>query len=353
MKAVYLISNDSYSGKSGIGASIGLTLKEKKKKIGYMKPVGSFSDLDGKMEFDRDAYFIKEILGTNDALEDICPILLNDKSIKDFLKGKKIHPLELIKQSYESISQNKDLLILEGGGSFFEGRLMDCSPFQIAETLEAKILLIIKHTSGFIIDEVLSAKDLAGDKLIGVIINWVVPEKIEQINNLVIPFLKKKGIKVFGLVPRDNSLLSVTVGELANYLNGEVLCAQNRLNQNVESLMVGAMGQEQALRFFKRKGNKAVITGGDRSDVQLAALETQTACLILTGNFQPSPIVLSRAEDLEVPMILVNTDTLTAVEKAEEFIGRIRVHDKSKIEKLSKILKNNVNLSSLFSEILD
>ena len=38
-------------------------------------------------------------------------------------------------------------------------------------------------------------------------------------------------------------------------------------------MLVGAMSVESALSYFRRKPNKAVITGGDRADIQLAALE--------------------------------------------------------------------------------
>ena len=48
--------------------------------------------------------------------------------------------------------------------------------------------------------------------------------------------------------------------------------------------MLGAMGAELALKFFRTKPDKIVITGGDRADIQLAALETDTKCLVLTGN---------------------------------------------------------------------
>ena len=58
------------------------------------------------------------------------------------------------------------------------------------------------------------------------------------------------------------------------------------------------------MTYFRRKPNKAVITGGDRADIQLAALETSTRCLILTGNLYPSPAVLNRAEELCVPVLL-------------------------------------------------
>jgi BioD-like phosphotransacetylase family protein len=96
--------------------------------------------------------------------------------------------------------------------------------------------------------------------------------------------------------------------------------------------------------------NKAVITGGDRSDVQLAALETQTKALILTGNLQPSPIVMARAEDLQIPMILVNLDTLAAVEKTDEIVGRVRIHQAQKVQRFVELIEENVDLDSLFSD---
>ena len=117
------------------------------------------------------------------------------------------------------------------------------------------------------------------------------------------------------------------MAEIVDALGGTVLSAEDHLDDRVETFMVGAMGQDKALRFFRRKARKAVITGGDRADVQLAALETNTSALVLTGNFPPSSIVLARAEELGVPMVLVDMDTLTAVEHMEQLLGRVRLHE--------------------------
>ena len=65
-------------------------------------------------------------------------------------------------------------------------------------------------------------------------------------------------------------------------------------------LTVGAMTADAALSRFRRSSNKAVITGGDRTDIQLAALETSTTCLILTGNLRPSPLVIKQAEEFGI-----------------------------------------------------
>jgi uncharacterized protein len=92
----------------------------------------------------------------------------------------------------------------------------------------------------------------------------------------------------------------------------------------VENLSVGAMSAEAALSFFRRKGNKAVITGGDRPDLQIAALETSTSCLILTGNMRPAATVIDRAARLNVPVLLSTDDTLTTVQRLESLIGHLR-----------------------------
>ena len=94
------------------------------------------------------------------------------------------------------------------------------------------------------------------------------------------------------------------------------------------------MGGAAALRHFQRKANKAVITGGDRGDIQLAALETSTRCLILTGNLRPSVRVLGKAAEKGVPMILVRDDTLATTERVEAAIGHVRLSSPKQVARL-------------------
>jgi BioD-like phosphotransacetylase family protein len=42
----------------------------------------------------------------------------------------------------------------------------------------------------------------------------------------------------------------------------------------------------------------------------LAALETSTACLVLTGNLRPSPLVVKQADEFGVAVLQVRTNTL-------------------------------------------
>ena len=95
----------------------------------------------------------------------------------------------------------------------------------------------------------------------------------------------------------------------------------------------------------------AIVTGGHRIDLQLAALETSTSVLVLTGNSRPSLAVLDRAEDREVPIILVTDDTLTTVERAEGIFGHIRFKQEAKIARFTELLDQNFDFVRLYDEL--
>ena len=139
------------------------------------------------------------------------------------------------------------------------------------------------------------------------------------------------------------------MAELAEGLRAEVLCASDQMSELVEHMLVGAMSAEAALTHFRRQAHKAVITGGDRVDIQLAALDTSTRCLILTGNLYPSPVVLNRADELGVPVLLADMDTLSAVEIVESYVGHGRVQQTQKIDRFGALLTEHLDFKALYA----
>ena len=71
-------------------------------------------------------------------------------------------------------------------------------------------------------------------------------------------------------------------------------------NPNDRYAVSASTGKKVLLRKAR---NKAVITGGDRADIQLAALETSTKCIVLTGDLYPNAIILARAQECGVPIV--------------------------------------------------
>ena len=134
----------------------------------------------------------------------------------------------------------------------------------------------------------------------------------------------------------------------SNLPEGVFICAyEDRLDLMVESLTVGAMNVNSALEYFRQRQNMAVITGGDRTDLQLAALESSTNCLILTGHIPPQQLILARAEDLEIPILTVDFDTLTTVEIVDKAFGTVRLHEAIKVECMQNLIEEHFQVDQL------
>ncbi len=350
MIPLYFVSNEAYSGKSSFCIALGKILSDKGLKVGYMKPLGTLPARFQGQTIDEDSQYVKEVLKLNDELDDISPIVLTQNYYREGLKNADFSKefLNIIEKSYLKIKKDKNIVLMEGAKSIEHGSFLGVSAKEICTKLKAKAILILRYSPD-IADYVLLAKDFLEDSFGGLIINWVPSNQSDYLDNILVPFFRKNSIEVFGTILSDKTLLSVTIKELAEFLEGKILSAKDKTDTLISSFMIGAMSEEQAISFFRQQADKAVITGGDRPDIQLAALETDTKCLILTGNFSPSSVVLNRAEELNIPIILVTFDTLKTTEKINEILGKVRFHEFTKIDKMIDIVKNNINVDKLIA----
>lgn len=351
MAAILVVSSERYSGKSSLAIGLALELRDMGYKVGYMKPVGAYPVKVGADRVDEDAYFMREALKLEDDLGDISPYFLTWDNITRYMRKLPGDPAKKALEAYGRIADGKDLVIIEGAQNFVHGRILGLSAIELSELMEAGVLLLDTFNEELTVDRALSGKAFFGERFMGVVVNWVPQRRMEFCRNLLTRFLTSKGIDLFGAIPTDNVLRSITVGDMARALNGEVACAPDRAEELIESMMVGAMGQEQALRLFRKQANKVVITGGDRSDIQMAALETPTKALILTGGHRPSPLILGQSEEMGVPIILVDYDTATTVEMVEAAIGHQKVHSPAKIERMRGFVREGLNLELLLERV--
>ncbi len=95
----------------------------------------------------------------------------------------------------------------------------------------------------------------------------------------------------------------------------------------------------------------AVVTGAGRTDIQLAALEASTQCLILTGEGKPLPQLITRAEELEVPLLKVDHDTLSTVEVIEHAFGHVRLHEAVKATYAFRLVEEHCELDRLLKNL--
>ena len=351
MATLYVASTETFVGKSATCIALLDRARRDGFTVSYMKPVSVSAARTEDGVLDEDAAFIRQHFGLTEPLDRIAPVLLTQGIVERIMRGQAPDFSRQLREAYVTVSRNKDFVVLEGANHWAEGSLVDLSADQVSDMLQAPLLLITRYRSTLALDAILAVQRYLGDRLLGVLINQVQEPQLDFVRSRVVPFLEKRGIPVFATILQDPLLAGVTVADLLEHLGGQLIGSQDWLDKLVEHLLIGAMGAETALSHFRRRANKAVFTGGDRSDLQLAALETSTSVLILTGNIRPSPSVIDRAEERQVPIILVADDTLTTVERAEGIFGRIRFKQTAKIERFTALLDQHFDFTRLYDEL--
>ena len=348
MQPIFLASVTSFAGKNVVALGLAQKFQREKKSVGYFKPIGPLAVRANGTLTDEDAAFFKKVLGLDEPLEALCPVVLSDETIADLLRGSVESVREKTLAAFKVAAQSKDIVVAVNMGRLSCGLVFGYPMHEFIRDVNARVI-VVDHYRWPVetLDGILHMKDLVPDHFAGVVFNRIPNAKRSQIEQGVCPFLKSHGVEVLGIIPNDRVLGAVPVSELVEALNGKVLCGGDRLDTLAERFSIGAMNAEAALRFFQRVPNKAVITGGDRADIQLTALQTSTRCLILTGDLYPNERILTQAEEQGVPVILVAQDTSMTVEICDRLAGHLSLHSERKIARVSELFDECVNWDRL------
>ncbi|ACU90506.1 phosphotransacetylase family protein [Desulfomicrobium baculatum] len=343
MVGIYVGATSGYSGKNMIAMGIGLKLQKEGYRVGYMKPVGALPQEKNGVLGDADAFFVQDILGLSENPALVTPVVVDQDFKMKAFTGKCEDLMPRIKDAYETLGKNKDVMIVAGSGSMYSGKYCGVDGISVVKSLGIKSIIIDRYVKELNYDYLIAMKELLGEQLLGVLLNDIPPAFKEELDSLLHPFMESKGIKVLGKIPSDPLMGAIKVADLADRLGGKIITAQDKSERVVENFLIGTMQVENFMTHFRKSKKSAIIVGGDRSDVQLVALEGQCQCLVLTGNLYPNDIIMTRAEVLEVPIVVVRDDTFTVAKKMEAILSRHKLRDVIKIQHGSQLVSSIID----------
>lgn len=329
MKNLYIMGTGG-SGKTAIAVGLALKIKQLGYRVAYFKPVGNDPGSAGRV--DEDAALMKQVLNLEHPLEIIAPC----RAGPSYLSGYPAHQYaDDIRRAYNTVARGADVIIIGGAGYPHVMSTYGLDAVTLARELNAIALFMVRIRNDFSIDKTIFLNTylrLNNVTVAGNIFNNVHRPLLAKTEGIYRTLLEQHGFRTLGIVPVHPEIAFPTVAEYYEAIGGELLTGADNMQRPVEDVVIGAMTMEGALGYLRRAPNKAFVTGGDRADLALAALETSTSVLILTGGLYPNVRVLSRAAEKGVPVILVHLDTYTTVEKINILSRHIRPGDTKIIE---------------------
>jgi BioD-like phosphotransacetylase family protein len=349
MTPILVTSTADGTGKTAITVALASIAQEGGAAAGYMKPKGTRLESAVGKTRDEDPMLARAVLDLDAGIEELEPVVYSPTFVQEAIRGR-ADPDELrasIAEAYERLAADADRMLLEGG-TLPTGGAVDLTDSEVADLLDAAVLLVADFDEPGDVDEVLAAADAVGDRLAGVLFNRVSSSAYDEVTDHVVPFLAGRGVETLGVLPHDRGIGGVTVEDLADSVGADLLTPDVSTEERIERFVVGAMGSKAALEQFRRTRDGAVITGGDRSDVHAAALEASgVACLVLTGGYRPSNAILGKAASRDVPVLLVRSDTRTTVDNVEDVLRSGRTQRQETVDRMAELLRSNADVDAL------
>lgn len=357
---VFIAATRQNDGKTTTSLGLLAALQKRYPRIGYIKPVGQRFVEVAEHKIDEDTVLMDSVYQLNCPLVDMSPIAVEPDFTRKYLQSSNRDALvKKIEKAFDRVAWEKDFVLCEGSGHAGVGSVFDLSNAQVAKVLNAKVVIVSRGGIGKPIDEVALNQALfekEGVEIIGVIINKVIPEKLEFVTEFARRGLKRKGLDLLGVVPHRPILSSPSVNSILEDLDAELLNSEGRLHNLVDDVVVGAMGVNNAMRFFKK--GVLLITPGDREDIILAAAATtssnthpQLAGIVLTGGLRPGDNVMKVIRGSGFPILLADQDSYEVASRVHDLTVKTGPGDTEKISVIRDLIAQYVDVGKILKAL--
>jgi BioD-like phosphotransacetylase family protein len=352
---VFIAATRQNEGKTTTSLGLLAALQKFYPRIGYIKPVGQrFVEIE-EQKIDEDTVLMDQVYRLNCPLVDMSPIAVEPDFTRKYLQSSNNEALvKKIVKAFDRVAWEKDFVLCEGSGHAGVGSIFDLSNAQVAKIVNAKVIIISQGGIGKPIDEVYlnqAVFEKEGVEIIGVILNKVTPDKLEYITEFARRGLKRKGLDLLGVLPHQPILSRPTIESIREDLMAQPLNNCGRVNNMVESVVIGAMGAQNAINYFKR--GCLIITPGDREDIVMAAAtmaaghDHQLAGLILTEDLRPGPAVMRVIEKVSFPVLLCQENSYEIASRVHNMTVKTRPADTEKISVIRDIIAAHVDVNKI------
>jgi BioD-like phosphotransacetylase family protein len=186
-----------------------------------------------------------------------------------------------------------------------------------------------------------------GDRLVGTVATHVLPGATEDVARK----LTNAGLRPLALIEEDRRLTAPSVAEIRDALGARTLYAGENEREVVEDVLIAPVYADPARPHFRRFASKAVLAPFNKTDLHLAAIETQAACLVITGGRDPSPYVLDRVQGEPITLLLAPEETPETVNALGEAWSATRFRGERKAEALASALEGRIDYASLAKKL--
>ncbi|MCX6919014.1 MAG: AAA family ATPase [Verrucomicrobia bacterium] len=327
--------------------------------VGYIKPIAQRIVQSGDDQVDEDTLLIEGLFNLDIPISAMSPVAIGPEFTKHYLENPEVIGPQLkdrICRAFDRAAYGKDIVVVEGSGHAGVGSVFGSSNADNARVLRSKALIVAAGGIGKPIDEVALNKalfDKAGVEVVGVILNKVLPDKVEFIRDFAGRGLRKLGVPLLGVVPLQETLVYPNLDQVADETRARWIHQPAGLRR-VRRVVIGAMSARRALEYLKVNGT-LVIVPGDREDLLEAFIENDgaksLAGVLLSNGLLPNEGIIKRLTESGIPIAAVEAESFAVTARINNMSVKTMRQDADKIPIIEKMIRESVDIAGLLKAL--
>lgn len=332
--------------------------------VSYIKPVAQrIVEVENGVEVDEDTFLLNSIYDVKIPIAAMSPVAVDSQFTRRYLDDPtKLAPhiADTICRAFDRAAYEKDIIIVEGSGHAGVGSVFNASNADNAKMLNSKVVIVAAGGIGKPVDEIAMNKalfDSRGVECVGVILNKIVPEKMNEIRKYASAALERLGVPLLGLLPHEQSLSSPNLSQIVQEIGGHWLVPLVKgKSQRAANIIVGAMSAQHIFDYIKK--NTVIIAPGDREDLLFALIAAAGTAdipkitgIILTNGQTPPPRILSMLSQIGVPVVATERECFETTRRINRMIVKTQPGDSDKVSTIESLIRKNVDLDRLLASI--
>ena len=367
MKPLYVAATGQHVGKTTSTLGLISNILEKGMDVGYCKPVGQSHLTINDQIIDKDVVLFSKMLGFKIDASIHSPVVMGKGVTKAYIDNPDAFKFrDRIIRSSKILKDRHSVVVYEGTGHPGVGSVADVSNAQVARLLNASVLMIAEGGIGNTIDRLtLSIAQFRhfNIPILGVIINKVFLDKIDQVQYYVGKKLKEWDLDLIGILPFDKRMSFPLMETVKRAIHGKILFHNDKLYNRVESIVAGSLVDTKEVSTYK---NIMLVVSSRRLDeaikkiisiAKVKKLESPLSGIIITGDGKHEEGLMITAhcrnyiDKHEIPVITTTLDTFGAVVKVSRIEVKINTRTPWKTQRAIQLIQENVDVGLIIDKL--
>jgi dethiobiotin synthetase len=325
--------------------------------VSFFKPLGQkITVVDGE-SVGQDSWFIAKALGLSFSCRESTPLLASRGAAENYVRtGEPRGMREAIRRTFREFRKNSGLVLVEGTGHPGVGSVFDLGNAKVASLLGIPVILVLDGGVGSTIDSFCLCQAMFQAHhvpLLGVVINRVLPAKMDAVAPVLQMWFARQGIPVFGILPFEERIARPSIATITREIGAAPLFHAAAAPAEGGSGFIAAFdSSDEVLRKLQADAGKALLVSHTRPEVIDAMIVSRLAggpcppVLVVCGG-APDPRRQAACDAAGIPLYFTGSSLEGSALKLSRGLFKIEPDESEKIASIIAMVKREVDSEAI------